>query len=150
MNNEPPLPPERIAPQERRALMELGVKMLLSPRTELDDANGDRMFKLDAYDIPRDSTLARDYIEGIEIRYRQVEEEGWPAGSEMMMVHVRYGNARADGTESKVFFMTSSPEDEAPELRVISHEEDEPAAMVPTSHDAIELRSVLIATHDLV
>lgn len=150
MNNDPSLPLDRIPPQELRALMELGVNMLLSSRTIIDRENvGDRIFKLESYDIPRDSILARDHIDGVEIRYREVEEEGWPKGSEMMMVHVRYERGVTESTSDKVFFMTSSPEDEAPELSVVFTDEETLEDMKPTTRDAVELRSVLIATHAL-
>ncbi len=155
MNNDPSNGNYAQSPEELSALMELGVGLLLSPRAEtIGDEPTQRLLRLDAEDIPADSSLARSHIDGLQVRYGQVENaEGWPEGSEMMMVFIRYSSEALPGDRDKGYFMTYSPDERAPELVVTfpqDHEDDEQVALSPTDKEILELRSVLMAAHEIV
>lgn len=130
--------------------MELGVGLLISPRTKVDEHDPRiRTMTLRPYEIPRDSTLGRLNVGELQVRYSEVEEEGWPVGSEMMAIFARYDSEASATDVSKVFFMTSSPEDEAPEIVMTFAEDQDHLKMTPSAEDALELRSILMAAHEI-
>ncbi|MFZ1361284.1 MAG: hypothetical protein WAS27_04655 [Candidatus Saccharimonadales bacterium] len=152
MDNDPSTRND-LPPDELVAVRELGVGLLLSPRTDkVDEAATGRYLRIDTEDMPTDSTLARLGIGTLQLRYAQVDNEtGWPTGSEMMMIGVRYHQVSEGAiVGDKAFFMTSAPDDNAPSVAVTFVHDDEHHMFPPTREDILELRSILMAAHEVV